>query len=148
MSVESKAIRRIHIVNGPNLNLLGKREPEIYGTQSFEEYFKSLKKEFSAVHLAYFQSNHEGALIDYLHHHGFEEQTGIILNAGGLTHTSISLRDAVAAIPAPVVEVHIGDIYNREPFRAHSYLKDVCKESIVGEGMDGYAKGIRWLMGY
>lgn len=147
MSVESKAIRRIHIVNGPNLNLLGRREPEIYGSQTFEEYLSGIRGDFPDIELQYFQSNHEGALIDYLHKHGFDDQTGIILNSGGLTHTSVSLRDAVAAIPAPVIEVHISDIYNREPFRAHSFLTDVCKESIVGEGMDGYASGIRLLVG-
>lgn len=98
------------------------------------------------VQLDYFQSNHEGYLIDYLHEHGFENHTGIILNAGGLTHYSISLRDAVAAISAPVVEVHITDIYNRESFRARSYLTEVCTESIIGKGMDGYRLAIDHLL--
>ena len=98
------------------------------------------------VQLDYFQSNHEGDLIDYLHEHGFENHTGIILNAGGLTHYSISLRDAVAAIMAPVVEVHITDIHNRESFRARSYLTEVCTESIIGKGMEGYRMAIDHLL--
>ena len=98
------------------------------------------------VQLDYYQSNHEGDLIDYLHEHGFEKNTGIILNAGGLTHTSISLRDAVSAITVPVVEVHISDINNREPFRSNSFLTEVCSESIVGKGLDGYKIAIDHLL--
>ena len=98
------------------------------------------------VQLEYFQSNHEGALIDYLHEHGFEKQTGFILNAGGLTHTSISLRDAVLSITTPVAEVHISDIHQREPFRAHSYLTDVCSVSIFGKGLEGYKEAIDHLL--
>ena len=98
------------------------------------------------VQLEYFQSNHEGDLIDYLHEHGFEKHTAFILNAGGLTHTSISLRDAVLSITAPVVEVHLSDIYQREEFRAHSYLTDVCVANFIGKGLDGYKLAIDHLL--
>ena len=139
-------IRKIHIINGPNLNLLGKREPEVYGTTSFESFFESLKNAFPDVELKYMQTNHEGVIIDYLHAHGFEEQTGFILNAGGLSHTSISIRDAVTSIPVPVVEVHISDIYKREPFRWHSYLTAVCSTHFIGFGLEGYRKAIDFLL--
>lgn len=139
-------VNRIHILNGPNLNLLGQREPELYGSVSFEEYLENIRDGYLMVQLDHYQSNHEGDLIDYLHEHGFENGTGIILNAGGLTHTSISLRDAVSAITVPVIEVHISDIYNRESFRAHSYLTDVCIESIIGKGLDGYKLAIDHLL--
>jgi 3-dehydroquinate dehydratase-2 len=139
-------INRIHIVNGPNLNLLGVREKHLYGSLSFDEYLETIREGYLMVQLDYYQSNHEGDLIDYLHEHGFENYTGIILNAGGLTHTSISLRDAVAAITAPVIEVHITDIYQREPFRRISYLEEVCTSSIVGKGMDGYRMAIDALL--
>ncbi len=133
------------IINGPNLNLLGKRQPEIYGKTSFEEYLVSLRTKFSDIEVEYFQSNHEGLLIDCLHEVGFTD-IGIILNAGGYTHTSISLADAVASIDAPVVEVHISDIYARESFRKHSYLKEVAVHSIVGKGLAGYDEGIDYLL--
>ena len=97
------------------------------------------------VQLQYYQSNHEGDLIDYLHEHGFEDNTGIVLNAGGLTHTSISLRDAVSSITAPVIEVHISDIHTREPFRAQSFLTDVCVGSFIGKGLDGYKLAIEFI---
>ena len=139
-------ITRIHIVNGPNLNLLGMRQLDIYGDVSFEDYFDSIRGGYVMVQMEYYQSNHEGDLIDYLQEHGFEKNTGIILNAGGLTHTSVSLRDAVTAITTPVVEVHISDIHNREPFRAHSYLTDVCATSFIGKGMDGYRLAIEHLL--
>jgi len=138
-------IQRILIINGPNLNLLGRREPEVYGSVSFETYFEEIKNKFPETRLDYFQSNHEGALIDYLHQNGFSENTGIILNAGGLSHTSISLRDAVSAIDIPVVEVHISDIYHREPFRQLSYLTDVCAAHFIGKGLDGYRMAIEFL---
>lgn len=134
----------IHIINGPNLNLLGKREPEIYGSQTFEEFFEILVQEFTQHKLHYFQSNHEGHLIDKLHEIGFEP-CGIIINPGGYTHTSIALADAVSAITAPAVEVHISDIYKRESFRHHSYLKVNCVDSIVGQGLDGYKLAIARL---
>lgn len=136
----------IHIVNGPNLNLLGKREPEVYGTLTFNHFLEQLRKEFPLLDLRYFQSNHEGALIDYLHEHGFAP-TGFILNAGGYSHTSIALADAVAAIPAPVVEVHISNIYARESFRHHSHLSRVCKGCLAGFGLDGYRMALTHLAG-
>ncbi len=139
-------IDRIHIVNGPNLNLLGKREPEIYGSLSFEDYVDSIRDNYLMVQLDQFQSNHEGALIDYLQQHGFEHNTGFILNAGGLTHTSISLRDAVSSISAPVIEVHISDIHQREPFRSHSFLTEVCVQSFIGKGLAGYKMAIDYLL--
>ncbi len=139
-------INTIHIINGPNLNLLGIRNPEMYGSVPFESYFMELKKKYAALDLAYFQSNHEGEIIDYLHKNGFETKTGIILNAGGLSHTSISLRDAVESIIAPVIEVHITDISKREPFRQHSFLTDVCVENYIGKGLEGYDLAIEYLI--
>jgi 3-dehydroquinate dehydratase-2 len=139
-------INQIHIINGPNLNLLGIRNPEIYGSIPFETYFIELKKKFADITLAYFQSNHEGEIIDYLHKNGFETKTGIILNAGGLSHTSISIRDAVESVVAPVIEVHISDIYSREPFRLHSFLTDVCIANFIGKGLQGYDMGIAYLL--
>jgi len=139
-------IERIHIINGPNLNLLGRREPEVYGSVSFDSFLETLKTEYPALILEYMQTNHEGVIIDYLHQFGFDNKTGFILNAGGLSHTSISLRDAVAAINAPVVEVHISDIYKREPFRWHSYLTDVCAAHYTGHGLEGYRLGIGYLL--
>ena len=135
----------IHIINGPNLNLLGKREPEIYGQETFEMYLEGLQRRFSGVTLHYFQSNHEGELIDYLHQHGFED-AGFIINAGAYTHTSIALADAISAIPATVVEVHISNVFAREPFRHHSYLSPVCKGSIVGLGLTGYQLAVEWFI--
>lgn len=134
----------IIILNGPNLNLLGIRQPEIYGSQSFEQYFLELKEQYPSVRLHYFQSNHEGALIDKLQEVGFEIG-GIVFNPGGYTHTSIAIRDTISSITSPVIEVHISDIYKREPFRHHSYIKDVAIESIIGQGLDGYRQAIDLL---
>jgi len=128
----------ILIINGPNLNLLGKREPTIYGSQTFEQYFESLKLKFSMLHLTYFQSNKEGELIDKLHEVGFTID-GIVLNAGGYTHTSVAIGDAIAAIKTPVIEVHISNVHAREDFRHHSYLSKNCAGIIVGFGMESYA---------
>ncbi len=128
---------KILLINGPNLNLLGKREPEIYGHQTFEDYFEVLQELFPAVTLTYFQSNHEGALIDKLHEVGFSLD-GIVLNAGAYTHTSIALADAVGAIKTPVIEVHISNIHAREAFRQQSFIAAKCAGSIVGLGLDGY----------
>jgi 3-dehydroquinate dehydratase-2 len=139
-------INNIHIVNGPNLNLLGTRQKKLYGSVSFEDYFATLIHHFPEITLSYFQSNHEGHLIDYLHAHGFEDNTGIILNAGGLTHTSVVLRDAVSSIEAPVLEVHITDIYKREPFRWHSYLTPVCVNHFIGHGLEGYRMGVEFFL--
>ena len=133
---------KIAIINGPNLNLLGKREPEVYGHLSFEEYFEQLKTLFPEIELHYYQSNSEGELIDYLHRTGFSFD-GILLNAGAYTHTSIAIADAIAAITTPVVEVHISNVHARESFRHHSFLSKYCKGVIVGMGLKGYELGIR-----
>ncbi len=125
------------IINGPNLNLLGKREPGIYGNQSFESYFETLKAQFPTVSLEYFQSNHEGLLLDKLHEVGFSYD-GIIFNAGGFTHTSVALTDALAGIKTPCIEVHISNIHARESFRHHSYLTKNCVGIIAGLGLNGY----------
>jgi 3-dehydroquinate dehydratase-2 len=137
---------QIDIINGPNLNLLGRREPEIYGNQSFDVYFAELQTRYPDIKLAYFQSNHEGALLDRLHASGFSVQ-GIILNAGAFTHTSIALADAIAAIAAPVVEVHISNTAAREEFRRHSYLAARCVGTIAGLGLDGYRLAIEYFRG-
>lgn len=137
---------KILILNGPNLNLLGKREPEIYGNKTFEDYFVELKDRFKDHDLEYFQSNHEGALIDKLHEVGFEYD-GIVFNPGGYTHTSIALRDAISGITSPVFEVHISNLAEREEFRQKSYVSDVCAGSINGMGLEGYAIGIEHFLG-
>ena len=137
--------KQILILNGPNLNLLGLREPEIYGRQTFEDFFMHLKVKFSDVDLTYYQSNHEGDLIDKLQEVGFEID-GIVINPGGYTHTSIALADTVSAITVPVIEVHISNIYEREPFRHHSYIKNVASGSIVGKGLEGYVEAIQLLL--
>lgn len=135
---------KIQIINGPNLNLLGKREPETYGKQSFEEYFVQLKSRFPDIELHYYQSNVEGDLINKLHEVGFAFD-GIILNAGAYTHTSIAIHDAIAAIKTPVIEVHISNVYAREEFRHKSLITSKCIGLITGFGMDGYAMGIQHL---
>lgn len=131
----------IIIINGPNLNLLGKREPEIYGRQSFGDYFEELKQLFPALNLEYYQSNIEGEIIDKLHEKGFSSDY-ILLNAGGYTHTSVSIADAVAAIKTPVVEVHITNPHAREEFRQKSLLSPKCLAVIAGFGLDGYRMAI------
>ncbi|NGM73049.1 type II 3-dehydroquinate dehydratase [Sphingobacterium sp. SGL-16] len=138
-------MKKILVLNGPNLNLLGVREKSIYGDQSFEEYFKSLKARFADVDLSYFQSNSEGAIIDKLHEVGFEYD-GVVLNAGAYTHTSVAIGDAIAAIKTPVVEVHISNVHQREAFRHHSYLSKNCKGVILGFGLDSYRLGIESLI--
>ena len=137
---------KILIINGPNLNLLGRREPGIYGSKSFGEYFSELQTLFPETEISCFQSNHEGALIDKLHEAGFSAD-GIILNAGALTHTSIALADAVAAIPAPGVEVHISNVHAREEFRRHSFIAPKCVGSISGLGLDGYRLALLYFIG-
>lgn len=137
---------KIAIINGPNLNLLGKREPEVYGSQSFEEYFKTLKSKFPTVDFHYYQTNVEGELINELQRVGFEYD-GIILNPGGYTHTSVALGDCIAAIKAPVIEVHISNIHAREDFRKISHVSAKAKGSIVGLGMKGYELAISFLIG-
>ncbi|HWK99405.1 MAG TPA: type II 3-dehydroquinate dehydratase [Parapedobacter sp.] len=136
---------RIIIINGPNLNLLGVREKSIYGEQRFEDYFETLKTQYPQVELSYFQSNHEGALIDKIHEAGFSAD-GIVLNAGAYTHTSLAIADAIAAVTAPVVEVHISNVYARESFRHHSYLAKNCKGVICGFGLDGYRLAVMGLL--
>ena len=128
---------QVLIINGPNLNLLGKRETGIYGTQSFEDYFLELKKEFNDFNLEYYQSNVEGELINKLHETGFSYD-GIIINAGGYTHTSVAIGDAVAGIKTTCIEVHISNIFSREEFRHHSYLSAHCKGVICGLGLSVY----------
>lgn len=138
--------RQILIINGPNLNLLGRRQPEIYGNKGFEDYFGQLSERFAEASLSYFQSNHEGDLIDKIHEVGFTYD-GIVINAGAYTHTSVALADALSAVTAPAVEVHISNIHAREAFRHHSYLSPVCKGMICGLGLQGYELAVRFLMG-
>ncbi len=140
-------MKTILIINGPNLNLLGKREPGIYGSQSFEQYFETLQAQCTDATLHYFQSNHEGALIDKIHELGFSVD-GIVINAGAFTHTSIALADALAAVSAPAVEVHISNVHARESFRHHSYLSPRCKGVIVGLGLMGYELAVRYLLNH
>lgn len=128
---------KITIINGVNLNLLGKREPNVYGSQSFEDFFLKLKQEFPQVELSYFQSNIEGELVNELHRVGFSHH-GIILNPGAYTHTSLALHDAIKAIQAPVVEVHISNTFAREAFRHTSFVSPVAAGVIVGFGLEGY----------
>ena len=128
---------KIIIINGPNLNLLGKREPEIYGAHSFDDYFKELQNKFLDVNLSYFQSNIEGEIIDKLHEVGFSYD-GVILNAAAYTHTSVGIGDAVKAIETPVVEVHISNVHAREEFRHHSLIAANAKGVIVGFGLKSY----------
>lgn len=139
------AKRQILIINGPNLNLLGRRQPEIYGNKGFEDYFDQLSEVFGEASLTYYQSNHEGDLIDKIHEVGFSFD-GIVINAGAYTHTSVALADALSAVPAPAVEVHISNIHAREPFRHHSYLTPVCKGMICGLGLKGYELAVKFLL--
>ena len=132
---------KIAIINGPNLNLLGKREPEVYGHVTFEQYLDELRKQFPTVTLSYFQSNVEGELINELQRVGFSVD-GILLNPGGYTHTSVALGDAIAAIKAPVIEVHISNIHAREDFRKLSHVSAKAKGTIAGLGLKGYRLGI------
>ena len=138
-------MKRIQIINGPNLNMLGKREPTVYGTQTFETYFSELKTLFPEVELEYFQSNTEGILIDKIQETGFTFD-GIILNGGAYTHTSIAIADAIRSITAPVVEVHISNVFQREDYRHHSFLSEACKGCIVGFGLDSYRLAIEAII--
>lgn len=170
---------KIVIINGPNLNLLGRREVEVYGTKSMEQVLIDIQRAFPDIHFEYHQSNHEGDLIDWVQSYGIldaqegygledacqeavvcrsatpvdrpsgcsKEVKGIVLNAGGYTHTSVALRDAVACCKIPVVEVHISDITQREEFRRVSLLTDVCAHTIMGHGTDGYKESIEWILG-
>lgn len=132
---------KISIINGPNLNLLGKREPEVYGSQTFEDYFNTLKEKYPQIELSYYQSNIEGELIDKIQEFGFSYD-GIILNAGAYTHTSIGIGDAIKGITTPVVEVHISNTFSRESFRHQSYISGNAKGVILGFGMRSYELAI------
>jgi 3-dehydroquinate dehydratase II len=136
---------KIIIINGPNLNLLGTREPEIYGTQTFEDFFEKLMLQYADIDLQYFQSNVEGELIDKLQEVGFNYD-GIILNAAGYTHTSVAIADAVAAIKVPVVEVHISNPYSREDYRQRSLIAPKVKAGIFGMGLKGYEFALNFLI--
>ena len=130
-------MKRIEIINGPNLNLTGIRQPEIYGSTTREQLLSRLRERFPTAQIGYYQSNIEGELINRIHAVGFEAD-GIVLNAGGYSHTSVALHDAVAAISTPVVEVHISNIFAREEYRRHSMLSDVCRGMVCGLGLEGY----------
>jgi 3-dehydroquinate dehydratase-2 len=136
----------VSIINGPNLNLLGVREKNIYGDLSFEQYLEELRKAYPSVHFSYFQSNVEGELINHLQEVGFSDDA-IILNAGGYTHTSVAIADAIAAISSPVIEVHISNIYARESFRHTSLIAPNCQGSIAGFGLDSYRLAIESIVG-
>lgn len=136
---------RIQIINGPNINLLGKREPTIYGSTSFEDYLTQLRTAYPDVEMAYYQSNVEGFLIDKIHEVGFSYD-GIILNAGAYTHTSIALQDAIRAVSTPVIEVHISNVHTREEFRHHSMISCACRGVILGFGLDSYRLALEALV--
>jgi 3-dehydroquinate dehydratase-2 len=136
---------KILILNGPNLNLLGKREPGVYGSRGFDDYFQELQKRYPNLELTYFQSNVEGELINKLHECGFDFD-GIVFNAGAYTHTSIALQDAIRAIKSPVIEVHISNVHQREEFRHKSMISSACKGVICGFGLDSYRLAIEALL--
>jgi len=136
---------KIIIINGPNLNLLGKREPDIYGNQDFESFFEKIKANFQDIHLDYFQSNVEGEIVDKLQQVGFSYD-GIILNAAAYTHTSVAISDAIAAIESPVIEVHISNIYKREEYRHKSIISENCVGMIAGLGLEGYLLALTYFM--
>ena len=136
---------RIQIINGPNLNLLGKREPNIYGGRSFEEYLQTLTDTYPTVQIDYYHSNVEGELINKIHEVGFEAD-GIVLNAGAYTHYSLALMDAIKCVSTPVVEVHISNVHQREEFRRHSVISPACKGVICGFGLDSYRLAIEALL--
>ncbi|MDR3267205.1 MAG: type II 3-dehydroquinate dehydratase [Tannerella sp.] len=139
-------MKQIQIINGPNLNLLGIREPEKYGNMNFDFYLERLRPQFPDCELSYYQSNHEGDLIDKIHEVGFVAD-GIVLNAGGYTHTSVALRDAIKAVETPVIEVHISNVHAREDFRHCSLISAVCKGVIIGLGLDSYRLAIEAIRG-
>ena len=138
-------MKHIEIINGPNLNLTGQREPSVYGTTSMENMLTGLRERFPEVEIGYYQSNIEGEIIDRLQAVGFSAD-GIVLNAGGYSHTSVAIHDAIAAITTPVIEVHISNIYAREEYRRHSLLSDACRGVICGLGLDGYRFALEALM--
>lgn len=135
----------IEIINGPNLNLTGVREPEVYGSTTMEEYIASLRKQFPDVEISYYQSNVEGELIDRIQQVGFRYD-GLIVNLGGYSHTSVALRDALLAVPAPKVEVHLSNIFAREEYRHHSLITSACHGMVCGLGLQGYELALRSLL--
>jgi 3-dehydroquinate dehydratase-2 len=139
------SVSKIAIINGPNLNLLGTREPDVYGSKTFEQYFKELQQLFPSVEFDYFQSNIEGELIDQLQKVGFS-YTGIIINPGGYTHTSVAIGDAIASITTPVIEVHISNVHAREDFRKLSHVTAKAKGTILGLGLKGYELAVRYFL--
>ena len=138
-------MKHIEIINGPNLNLTGKREPEVYGSTTMEEYLEGLRKHFPEVEITYYQSNVEGELIDRIQQVGFRYD-GIIVNLGGYSHTSVALRDALLAVPAPKVEVHLSNIFAREDYRHHSFITSACRGMVCGLGLMGYELALRALL--
>ena len=138
--------RRIEIINGPNLNLTGIRQPEIYGTVTMEQMVAGLRERFPQAEIGYYQSNVEGEIINRLHEVGFSAD-GIVLNAGGYSHTSVAIHDAIAAITTPVIEVHISNIFAREEYRRHSLLSDVCRGMVCGLGLEGYRFAVEFFLG-
>lgn len=138
-------MKHIDIINGPNLNLTGIREPEVYGTTTMEEYVESLRKQFPEVEISCYQSNVEGELIDRIQQVGFRYD-GLIVNLGGYSHTSVALRDALLAVPAPKVEVHLSNIFAREEYRHHSFVTSACRGMVCGLGLQGYELALRALL--
>lgn len=137
-------MKRIEIINGPNLNLTGLREPEVYGSTTMEEYLNALRRKFHDVEIAYYQSNVEGELIDEIQRAGFEAD-GLIVNLGGYSHTSVALRDALLAVPAPKIEVHLSNIFAREEYRHHSLITSACRGMVCGLGLQGYEMALQAL---
>lgn len=138
-------MKYIAIINGPNINMTGRREPEIYGSQSLEVFMETLRRRFPEVEIGHYQSNVEGELINYIQQVGFSSD-GMIVNLGGYSHTSVALRDALLAVPAPAIEVHISNIFAREEYRHHSLVTSACRGMICGLGMEGYALAMRALL--
>ena len=138
-------MKHIEIINGPNLNLTGKREPEVYGSTTMEEYLEGLRARFPEVEITYYQSNMEGELIDRIQQIGFRYD-GLIVNLGGYSHTSVALRDALLAVPAPKVEVHLSNIFAREEYRHHSLITSACRGMVCGLGLQGYELALRSLL--
>ncbi len=138
-------MKRIEIINGPNLNLTGRREPEVYGTTTMEDCVARLRQAFPDVEIGYYQSNVEGELISHIQQAGFSAD-GLVVNLGGYSHTSVALRDALLAVPAPKVEVHLSNIFAREDYRHHSYITSACRGMICGLGLQGYEFAVRSLL--
>ncbi|HLU18047.1 MAG TPA: type II 3-dehydroquinate dehydratase [Edaphocola sp.] len=138
-------MKRIQIINGPNLNMLGKRQPEIYGSRSFEDFLNELRTDFPQLQLSYFQSNHEGAIIDKIQEL-MQDCDGLIINPAAYGHTSIAIADALAMLAIPIIEVHISDIYEREPFRHHTFTAAYARKQFVGHGLGGYRLAVEALL--